>query len=106
MENLNYSFVDELNTDLNKNCPIKILEGKYKDIIFRYGKIGLTELDSGDLKIDMEIEVLVCPEGFDQQEPDFTNIVGNIFSHIVESGIDSKMDEPIDLEDDVHQDNV
>jgi hypothetical protein len=44
---------------------------------------------------------LKAPDKFDQQQEDFTNAVGNIFTQIVEEGIEQ---EPVDLEDDVHQD--
>jgi single-stranded DNA-specific DHH superfamily exonuclease len=83
------------------NCPIQILEGKYKDIIYRYGKISLKETANEEINVTMEIDVLKAPENFDQQQEDFTNAVGQIFTQIVEEGIEQ---EPVDLEDDVHQD--
>jgi hypothetical protein len=83
------------------NCPIQILEGKYKDIVYRYGKISLKETANEEISVTMEIDVLKAPDKFDQQQEDFTNVVGQIFTQIVEEGIEQ---EPVDLEDDVHQD--
>jgi len=99
-----YEFVEDGTADLTQTSPIKILEGKYKDIVYRYGKISLEKLDSGDLKINMEVEVIKSPEGFDQKQDEFTKTVGDIFVNIVESGIET--DDFKDLEADVHEDPV
>ena len=99
-----YEFLEDGTSDITQTCPIKILEGKYQDIVYRYGKISLEQVDSGDLKINMEVQVIKSPDGFDQQEKDFTKTVGDIFVNIVESGIET--DDFRDLEADVHEDPV
>ena len=96
-----YKYVPEALNDINSNCPIEILEGPYQGIIFNFGKISLKETDNGELDITMEIEMIKAPEDFDKNQPEFTSTVGEIFTQIVEDGIQQ---EPIDLEDDVHQD--
>lgn len=96
-----YKFVPEADNDTLGNCPIEITSGKFSGIIYRYGKIALKELDNGELNVTMDIEILKGPKNFDQQNKDFTNCVGEIFTDIVESGVEQ---EPVDLEDDVHQD--
>lgn len=95
-----FKYVPEVSANDGSNCPIEILYGKYKGIIYRYGKISLKETENEEINVTMEIDVLKAPDGFDQNQEDFTNTVGQIFSKIVEEGIEQ---EPIDLEDDVHQ---
>jgi hypothetical protein len=97
-----YKFLTEDSTDITQTCPIQILEGKYEGIIYRYGKISFNELESGDLSINMDIQMIASPTGFDQQEKEFTTTVGDIFVDIVENNIAVK--EPTDLEADVHED--
>jgi hypothetical protein len=96
-----FKYSPELSSDITSNCPIEIIEGIYKGIVYRYGKISLEETESGELKVTMDIEMIKSPDNFNQNEETFTNTVGEIFSQIVEDGIEQ---EPVDLEDDVHQD--
>lgn len=97
----NFRYVPEASEDAMSNCPIEITNGEFKGIVYRYGKISLKELEDGGLDVTMDIEIIKAPENFDQNTKEFTNTVGEIFSQIVENGIEQ---EPIDLEDDVHQD--
>jgi len=96
-----FKYVPEASSDVGANCPIKIMEGKYNGIVYRYGKISLKETENEEINVTMEIDVLKAPDNFDQQQEDFTNAVGQIFTQIVEEGIEQ---EPVDLEDDVHRD--
>jgi hypothetical protein len=97
-----YKFLTEDSTDITQTCPIEILEGKYEGIIYRYGKISFNELESGELSINMDIQMIAPPSGFDQQETEFTTTVGDIFVDIVENNI--TLNESSDLEADVHED--
>ncbi len=90
-------------TDLTNTCPIIIKSGKFKDIVYRYGKISFKELDDGSLNVNMEVEMIKAPEDFNQQDPEFTEVVGNIFTKIIEDQVTS---EEKDLEADVHEDPV
>ena len=101
---INYEFLEYSGTDPSETCPIKIKSGEYAGIIFKYGKISLIE-ENDNLNVTMDIEIVDAPENFNKNEQNFINIVGEIFVQIVESGVVSKKDEPVDLEDDVHQDN-
>jgi single-stranded DNA-specific DHH superfamily exonuclease len=99
-----YKFKDEM-FDGRDNCPIEILDGEYKGIIFRYGKISLKETDDGNMEVNMNISIVSSPEGFNKESEQFTQIVGEIFSDIVEKNIQEEQTlEQVDLEDDVHQD--
>ena len=101
---LKYKLLTEDSTDITQTCPIQILEGQYEGIIYRYGKISFDELPSGELSINMDIQMIAAPTGFNQQEKKFTTTVGDIFVDIVENNIVVK--EPIDLEADFHEDPV
>ena len=98
-----YKFLPEASTDISPTCPIQILEGKFSGIVYRYGKISFEEVNDGDLSVNMEIQMITAPDGFDQQDKEFTNVAGDIFVNIVESQVEA---DEIDLEDDVHQDPV
>jgi hypothetical protein len=98
----NYKFKDEEISE-NDTCPIEILDGQYSGIVFKYGKISLNETDTGELNVNMDITMVKAPEGFNQQETNFTQTVGEIFVDIVEKNVVADK-EAVDLEDDVHQD--
>ena len=55
------------------------------------------------MQVNMDITIIDAPDGFDQQTKNFTQTVGEIFAHIVEQNVVADK-EPVDLEDDVHQD--
>jgi hypothetical protein len=97
-----YKFKDEEIIG-HDTCPIEIMEGPYSGIIYKYGKISMSETESGELSVNMDITIVKAPEGFNQQEKTFTQTVGEIFVDIVEKNVVADQ-QPIDLEDDVHQD--
>ena len=99
-----FDLLPDENTDMTNTCPILIKSGKFKDIIYRYGKISFQELEDGSLNVNMEVQIINAPEGFNQQDAEFTETVGNIFTKIVEDQV-TTMEEK-DLEADVHEDPV
>jgi hypothetical protein len=96
-----YKFLDDPGLQAD-TAPIQILSGEYAGIIYRYGKISMKEIENEQISVSMEVEIVKAPEGFDQKEQKFTQTIGEIFVDIVENNSTTK--EPIDLEDDVHQD--
>ena len=101
---VDFDLLPDDNTDMTNTCPILIKSGKFKDIVYRYGKIFFQELEDGALNVNMEIEMIKAPEGFNQQDSEFTQTVGDIFTKIVEDQV-TTMEEK-DLEADVHEDPV
>ena len=97
-----YKFAESLADGLD-TCPVEILDGEFKGIIYRYGKISLNELDNGELSVSMDITMITAPENFDQQDKIFTQTIGEIFVDIIEKN-SAVPKEQVDLEDDVHQD--
>jgi hypothetical protein len=55
-----YKFLPEATTDVSQTCPILIIEGKFEGIVYRYGKISFNELDTGDLNVMMDIEMITA----------------------------------------------
>jgi hypothetical protein len=98
---VDFDLLPDNNTDMTSTCPIVIKSGKFKDIVYRYGKISFQELEDESLNINMEVEMIKAPEGFNQQDPEFTQTVGDIFTKIVEDQV-MHMEEK-DLEADVHE---
>jgi len=96
-----YKFLPEASIDISQTCPIEIIEGKFSGLVYRYGQISFKETDNGDLNVMMDIEMITAPEGFNQQDKDFTDTAGEIFVSIVEEQVEA---EPNDLEADVHED--
>ena len=98
-----YKFLDEVVG--HDTCPIRIMEGQFAGIAYKYGKISLEEVEGENLKVNMDITMVEAPEGFNQQDPDFTQTIGEIFVDIVEkNAMDVTAKDQVDLEDDVHQD--
>lgn len=101
---IEFEFLNDATTDPTQTCPIRIKSGPYSGIVYKYGKISLKE-ENEDLNVTMEIDIINAPDDFNQNEKDFTNTVGEIFVEIVEMGVEVKRNDPVDLEDDVHQDS-
>jgi hypothetical protein len=100
---VDFDLLPDDTTDLTNTCPIIIKSGKFKDIVYRYGKISFKELEDGSLNVNMEVEMIKAPEDFNQQDPEFTETVGNIFTKIIEDQVTTQEK---DLEADVHEDPV
>jgi hypothetical protein len=99
-----YKFIDEMMVG-HDTCPIRIMEGQFAGIVYKYGKISLEEVEGDNLKVNMDITMVEGPESFNQQDANFTQTVGEIFVDIVEkNALEVTQKEPTDLEDDVHQD--
>jgi len=96
-----YKFVETASPDMD-TCPIQITSGEFAGIVYRYGKISLKEIDTGDVQVTMDISIVSAPENFNHNTPEFTMAAGEIFVDIVEKN--AKLEDPSDLEDDVHQD--
>jgi hypothetical protein len=100
---VDFDLLPDDTTDLTNTCPIIIKSGKFKDIVYRYGKISFKELEDGSLNVNMEVEMIKAPKDFNQQDPEFTETVGNIFTKIIEDQVTTQEK---DLEADVHEDPV
>ena len=101
---IEYKFLPEASVDSTQTCPIEITSGQFAGIVYRYGKIDFKEDGSDGLNVTMEIEMIKSPNGFDKEDKQFTQTVGEIFVKIVEAQVE--VDDGKDLESDVHEDRV
>lgn len=76
-------------------APIRILEGKFVDFVYRYGeiKVGTTENENGDLPLIYDYVLLEAPESFETKDEDadhkeFEQVIGDVLYDIIvnESG--------------------
>ena len=83
-------FDDGLYTEVvhqNGERAIKILQGKYKDIIYQYGKINFVPRSESDIPtIDFERAVRSCPDeliDIISEDEEFNQIMGNILIELL-----------------------
>lgn len=108
-----YTFVEKNGSE---DWHVKIKEGDYKDVIYRYGRIEVVEDNNEDtarLKFQFDIEKIPSDLSMTKQElnedSDFLNTLGNILTHIIEDAMDSGKykigndDKPTDSESTVHE---
>ena len=89
--NTHYPLFDEgLYTEVvhqNGERAIKILNGKYKDIIYQYGKINFVPREESEIPtLDFERAVRSCPEDLKEiisEDEDFNQLMGNILIELL-----------------------
>ena len=106
-----YTFVEHTNDEA---WYIKIKEGEYKDVIYKYGRIEVTEVDD-HAKLKFQFNVTKIPDDLGMTSEDFNedvtfmNLIGDILTHIIEDAMDSgqykigKNDKSTDSESTVHE---
>ena len=83
-KNKKYAFVQREGDDFT--C-IKLLQGKYKGIIYKYGKVGFAkeEDDKGNLPMKFDYDIIFNPHeetSIDKQE--FIDYIGDILLELLE----------------------
>jgi len=74
---------------------IKIVEEKYKDVIFNFGTVGFAKEpnESGELPMKFDYTILKNPNDIDTESQEFVNFVGDILVELLEKQIaDGKLD--------------
>lgn len=114
-QQINYQFLDEVEEYKDmETIPIRILMNPYKNVEFRFHRVKFNN-PTDNLLIDFDIEVLKNPDNvdIDLNDQEFIDFVGEILYDIIVNRKDitvstngeSNDDEPVDLEDDVHQES-
>ena len=75
-----YSYMENPKHDLT---GFKIEDGKYKDVVYTYGKISPRE-ENGKLRLKFEYNVHENPSECDTNSDDFINVIGDILAIEVE----------------------
>lgn len=86
------TFCERLDSDVT---AIKIKTGKYKDVVFTYGKISVNEnkeLDTCTLKYDYQVQDPI-PENVNEdidKDKEFQNYIGDILMTLIDEKVNDK----------------
>lgn len=85
-----YSFVESATS--GEEWHVKINEGDYKGVVYRYGKIQIAELEE-EASLKFQYMIVDLPENLDEDElksdVEFMNQLGDILTHIIEDSLDT-----------------
>ena len=82
--NKRYTFATK---DGVKYSSVKIVEGKYKDVIYHYGKVGFAKEEQPDGKLPMKFDYTIDknPNDLDLLDnQEFINYIGDILIELLE----------------------
>ena len=83
-KNKKYTFAQREGDDFSW---IKLTEGKYKDVVYHYGKVGFAKEENKDGTLPMKFDYTIKqnPNNLDLNENvDFLNYIGDILIEILE----------------------
>ena len=83
-----YAFVQREGDDFT--C-IKLLEGKYKGIIYKYGKVGFAkeERPDGTLPMKFDYDIIFNPHETNIDKQDFIDYIGDILIEQLEKQVNN-----------------
>lgn len=77
------------NTD-NDTAPVRVLEGTFKDFVYKYGAIQVGEFDKDDSDVPLKYEytLLEAPESYEvddeeAEQDQFEQLIGDILYDII-----------------------
>ena len=87
-KNNKYAFVQKQGEDFT--C-IKILEGKFKGIIYKYGKVGFAkdENPDGTLPMKFDYDIIFNPHETNIDKQEFIDYIGDILIEVLEKQIEN-----------------
>ena len=87
-KNKKYAYVQRDDDDFT--C-IKLLEGKYKGIIYKYGKVGFAkeEKPDGTLPMKFDYDIIFNPHEKDIDKQEFIDYIGDILIEQLERQINN-----------------
>ena len=84
MASVKYNFVENNKANLT---GFKISEGKFKDVIYYYGKVKFIEEDE-KLRLKFDYNVARNPDNVDTDGEEFRQVIGDILAENIEREID------------------
>ena len=93
IEEIDYKFVFPANDD--KSVHIKLLQGPYKDTIYKYGQVKFDEKDGdGYLLFDYDVieSTVMKPKKLEKDE-DFKNVIGDLLVEMISTRLAEEVDE-------------
>ena len=87
-KNSKYVFVQRDGDDFS--C-IKLLQGKYKGIIYKYGKVGFAKEENpdGTLPMKFDYDIIFNPHETNIDKQDFIDYIGDILIEIMEKQVNN-----------------
>jgi hypothetical protein len=87
-KNSRYVFVQRDGDDFS--C-IKLLQGKYKGIIYKYGKVGFAKEENpdGSLPMKFDYDIIFNPHETNIDKQDFIDYIGDILIEIMEKQVNN-----------------
>jgi len=87
-KNSRYVFVQRDGDDFS--C-IKLLQGKYKGIIYKYGKVGFAKEENpdGTLPMKFDYDIIFNPHETNIDKQDFIDYIGDILIEIMEKQVNN-----------------
>jgi len=89
MDNISHKYELLFNTS-NNTAPVRILEGTFKDFVYKYGKVqvGKFENNDKDVPLKYDYELLEAPESYEVDDEDsekfqFEQLIGDILYDII-----------------------
>ena len=82
-KNKRYAFAQRQGDDFS--C-LKILEGKYEGIIYKYNNVKLSQTENaeGELPLKFTYDIMANPTNEDINSTDFRNYIGDILVEVME----------------------
>lgn len=85
-----YTFVESATS--GEDWHVKIKEGDYKDVVYKYGKIQVHEIDD-EASLKFQFKIVDLPEHLDETELNsdvgFMTLLGDVLTHIIEDSLDT-----------------
>ena len=76
-----YEYDETVSVGMNEQVPIRIMEGKYKDIVYQYGTIKFIEEDD-NLRCNFNYNIIENPNDIEEDQ-NFVNQLGEILVEVL-----------------------
>lgn len=95
LEDIDWGYI--IPKDEGTTVHIKILKGKFKDVVYQYGKVGFDEQEDGSVYLKFIYNIVESPTDKDDLEKsmEFKNHIGDILSTIISKNIDKDMSDEV-----------
>ena len=80
-----YEYDENSSIGLDENLPIRITEGKYAGVVYRYGKINFSE-DGEHVRCNFNYDILENPNSITEDQ-EFINFLGEIVVEMLDEEI-------------------
>ena len=87
-KNKKYVFAQKTGDDFT---AIKLLEDKYRNVIYKYGKVAFAkdEKPDGTLPMKFDYDILTNPESKDIENQEFIDYIGDILIEVMEQQLNN-----------------